>query len=51
MNTQVTTQALELIREIIGILMESNNYFKLNLKERRELLKYFIINNLIITGS
>ncbi len=38
---------LKSMREIIGILMESSNYFKLNLKERYELLKYFIFNNLI----
>ncbi|MCX8111533.1 MAG: hypothetical protein N3D15_09860 [Syntrophorhabdaceae bacterium] len=30
------------IREIIGILMESNNYFRLTLKERKELISYIL---------
>ncbi len=42
---------LKSLREIIGILMESSNYFKLNLKERHELIKYFLLNNLFLMAS
>ncbi|HOV91231.1 MAG TPA: hypothetical protein PKW07_11045 [Syntrophorhabdaceae bacterium] len=31
-----------LIREIISILMESNSYFRLSLKERKELILYLL---------
>ncbi|HOJ43420.1 MAG TPA: hypothetical protein PLW88_01235 [Syntrophorhabdaceae bacterium] len=36
------------IREIIGILMESNNYFRLTLKERKELINYIIKGHILI---
>ncbi|MBP8626575.1 MAG: hypothetical protein KBE27_00710 [Syntrophorhabdaceae bacterium] len=35
---------IRFLKEIISILMESNSYFRLTLKERKELIGYFLRN-------